>query len=434
MSNPCRIPGLVEVSKANDEPRQMTSPPLPLPLSGFRVLDLTRFLAGPYCTMVLADLGADVVKLEQPGTGDQSRRFGPFTGGESYTFIQANRGKRSVSLDLKDPRGLALARRLADGADLVVENFRPGVADSLGLGYAELSRDRDDLLYCSISGFGQTGPYAGRPGFDIMAQGVTGLMRMTGEPGPDARPAKAGIAVNDVAAGVTAVYSILAAQLVRAQTGIGQRIDVALTDALLAWTVWEAGMWFGGGTLASPNGTRHRLTAPYQAFRTSDGYVTIGANTDRLWHRAVAALGCTRWLSDPRFATGADRLANVDELEAEIEEVTVTQTTAHWVAAFDAAGVPAGPVLRYDETLADPQVRAREMIVQMEHPIMGPVQTLGQPAKFSRSRTGSSRPAPWLGQHTRPVLAELGLGDAEIDALAAAGIAYDAHPERHHDG
>jgi crotonobetainyl-CoA:carnitine CoA-transferase CaiB-like acyl-CoA transferase len=258
-------------------------------------------------------------------------------------------------------------------------------------------------------------------------------MRMTGEPGPDARPAKAGIAVNDVAAGVTAVYSILAAQLVRATTGAGQHIDVALTDALLAWTVWEAGMWFGDGTLATPNGTRHRLSAPYQAYRTADGYVTIGASGDRLWHRAVAALGSPRGLSGPRFATAADRLAHVDELEAEIERVTMTRTTAEWVAALDAAGVPAGPVLRYDETLADPQVRAREMIVEMEHPIMGTVRTLGQPAKFSRSRTGSPRPAPWLGQHTRSVLAELGLADAEIDTMAADGVAYDAHPERRRD-
>ena len=402
--------------------------PLPLPLSGFRVLDLTRFLAGPYCTMVLADLGADVIKLEQPGTGDESRTYGPFVNGESYTFIQANRGKRSVALDVKDPRGGGLARRLADTADLVIENFRPGVADRLGLGYAELSRSRPDLLYCSISGFGQTGPYAGRPGFDIMAQGATGLMRMTGEPG--GRPAKAGIAVNDLAAGMTAVYSVLAAQLVRAATGIGQRIDIALTDALLAGTVWEAGMWFGDGTLAAPNGSRHRLSAPYQAFRTADGYVTIGASSDHLWRRAVAALGCPRWLDDPRFASVAERLAHVDELEAEVEKVTVTRTTAEWLAVLDAAGVPAGPVLRYDETLDDPQVRAREMIVEMEHPIMGTVRTLGQPAKFSRSRTGSARPAPWLGQHTRSVLAELGLDAAEIDGLAAAGVAYDAHPER----
>lgn len=400
----------------------------PLPLSGFRVLDLTRFLAGPYCTMVLADLGADVIKLEPPDGGDDSRTYGPFVNGESYTFIQANRGKRSVALDLKQPRGRELARRLADTADLVIENFRPGVADRLGLGYAELSRDRPGLLYCSISGFGQTGPYAGRPGFDIMAQGVTGLMRMTGQPG--GRPAKAGIAVNDLAAGVTAVYSILAAQLVRSRTGAGQYIDISLTDALLAWTVWEAGMWFGDGTLALPNGTRHRLSAPYQAYRTADGYVTIGASSDRLWRRAAGALGCPHWLDDPRFGSATDRITHVGELEAEIERVTVTRTTAEWLAALDAVGVPAGPVLRYDETLADPQVRAREMIVEMDHPIMGQVRTLGQPAKFSRSRTGSARPAPWLGQHTRPVLTELGLDAAEIAGLEKAGVTYDAHPEK----
>jgi crotonobetainyl-CoA:carnitine CoA-transferase CaiB-like acyl-CoA transferase len=419
----------VDVTGDADPPGGPGSPGAPpLPLSGFRVLDLTRFLAGPYAAMVLADLGADVIKLEQPGTGDESRTYGPFVNGESYSFIQANRGKRSVALDLKDPRGAALARRLADAADLVIENFRPGVAARLGLGYAELSRDRPGLLYCSISGFGQTGPYAARPGFDIMAQGVTGLMRMTGE--PDGRPAKAGIAVNDLVAGLTAVYSILAAQLLRQQSGTGQYIDISLTDALLAGTVWEAGMWFGDGTLATANGTRHRLSAPYQAYRTADGYVTMGASSDHLWRRAVVALGCPRWLDDPRFASVADRLAHVGELEAEIEKVTVTRTTAEWLAALDAAGVPAGPVLRYDETLDDPQVRAREMIVEMEHPIMGTVRTLGQPAKFSRSRTGSARPAPWLGQHTRSVLAELGLSDAEIGALADAGVAYDAHPER----
>jgi crotonobetainyl-CoA:carnitine CoA-transferase CaiB-like acyl-CoA transferase len=404
--------------------------PLPLPLAGFRVLDLTRFLAGPYCSMVLADLGADVIKLEQPDGGDDSRQYGPFVNGESYRFIQVNRGKRSVAVDLKDPRGRAVAQRLAGISDLVMESFRPGVADRLGMGYQALRNGRPDLLYCSISGFGQTGPYRGRPGFDIMAQGATGMMRMTGQ--PDGRPAKAGIAVNDLAAGMTAVQAILAAQLVRSATGIGQYIDIALTDALLAWTVWETGAWFGDGEVAGPTGTRHRVSAPYQAYRTEDGYVTIGAGNERLWRRTADALGAVRWLDDPRFAGPAARMEHIDELEAEIEAVTRTRGTAHWLAVLDAAGVPAGPVLRHDEALADPQVTAREMIVEMEHPLMGRVRTLGQPAKFSRSRTGAyDRPAPWLGQHTTTVLGELGLTDAEIGDLISGGVARDARPDAH---
>jgi len=403
----------------------------PLPLDGFRVLDFTRFLAGPYCTMVLADLGADVIKLEQPGSGDDSRLYGPFINGESYSFAQVNRGKRSVCMDLKDPRGAALVKALAVRADLVIESFRPGVARRLGLGYQAL-RDcgRPDLLYCSISGYGQTGPYKDRPGFDIMAQGVSGLMRMTGH--PDGRPAKAGIAVNDLAAGMTAVQAVLAAQLVRQRTGQGQYIDISLVDAVLAWTIWEAAAWFGAGTVATPTGTRHRLSAPYQAYRTKDGYVTIGAGSERLWRRTAAALGAPGLLEDPRFGTPAARIAHVDELEAEIERVTATRTTREWIDALDAAGIPAGPVLRYDEALADPQVEAREMIREMEHPLMGRIRTLGQPAKYSVSVPGAyHRPPPWLGQHTAQVLTELGLADeAELADLAVAGVSYNAHPER----
>ena len=273
----------------------------PLPLAGFRVLDLTRFLAGPYAAMVLADLGADVIKVEQPEGGDNSRHFGPFhSSGESWPFIQANRGKRSVALDVRHPRGRELALRLAARSDLVMESFRPGVAARLGLSYDDVRALRPDVLYCSVSAFGQTGPYASRPGFDIMAQGVTGVLRMTGQPG--GRPAKVGFAVNDIAAGMTAVQSVLAAQLVRAATGTGQYIDVALTDSLLAWTVWEAGAFFGAGDVPQPAGTRHRLSAPYQAFRTRDGYVTIAAFTDRLWERTAHALGAPQWLADPGSA------------------------------------------------------------------------------------------------------------------------------------
>jgi crotonobetainyl-CoA:carnitine CoA-transferase CaiB-like acyl-CoA transferase len=402
----------------------------PLPLAGFRVLDLTRFLAGPYAAMVLADLGADVIKVEQPEGGDNSRTFGPFhESGESWSFIQANRGKRSVALDVRDPRGRELALKLAARSDLVLESFRPGVAARLGLSYDDVRALRPDVLYCSVSAFGQTGPQKSRPGFDIMAQGVTGVLRMTGQ--PDGRPAKVGFAVNDIAAGMTAVQSILAAQLVRAATGVGQHIDVALVDSLIAWTVWEAGGYFGAGNVPQPAGTRHRLSAPYQAYRTKDGYITIAAFTDRLWQRTAHALGAPQWLDDPRFRTPPERIAHIDHLEALIEAVTVTKTTAEWLAVLDEAGIPAGPVLRYDEALRDAQLQAREMIVEMDHPLMGRVRTLGQPAKFSASRPGAyDRPAPWLGQHTAQVLrAELGVTDAELEELTKAGIAYDKHPE-----
>jgi crotonobetainyl-CoA:carnitine CoA-transferase CaiB-like acyl-CoA transferase len=421
------------MDSSGDPPhRDLPHGDLPLPLAGFRVLDLTRFLAGPYAAMVLADLGADVIKVEQPDGGDESRNSGPFhAGGESWSFIQANRGKRSVALDLKDPRGRELALRLAARCDLVMESFRPGVAARLGLSYDDVRAVRPDVLYCSVSAFGQTGPYAARPGFDIMAQGVTGVLRMTGQ--PDGRPAKVGFAVNDIAAGMTAVQSILAAQLVRAATGSGQYIDIAMVDALIAWTVWEAGGYFGAGTVPRPTGTRHRLSAPYQAYRTKDGYVTIGAFTDRLWQRTARALGAPDWLGDPRFATPGTRMAHVDDLEAVIETVTVTRTTAEWVKVLDEAGVPAGPVLRYDETLRHEQLLAREMIVEMDHPLMGQVRTLGQPAKFSRSKTGAyGTPAPWLGQHTAQVLRdELNVTDAEIGELTRAGVAYDNDKEVH---
>src|SRR6201991_1163296 len=307
-----------------------------LPLDGFRVLDFTRFLSGPYCTMVLAELGADVIKIEEPVTGDDSRRLAPKVNGESYPFAMPNRSKRSISLDLKAERGRELFLRLARDTDLVIENFRPGVARRLGIDYETVRTVRPDVLYCAISGFGQTGPYRDRPGFDIMAQGATGLMRMTGEPG--GRPAKVGIAINDIAAGATAIYSVLAAQIQRSHTGEGQYMDISLVDAGLAWTVWESGAYFGAGEVPQPTGTRHRRSTPYQAYRTSDGYVTVGANNDRLWARLVThVLGRTEWLTDPRFATLPARMEHIDELEVEIERLTITRDTGEWIKLLDRA-------------------------------------------------------------------------------------------------
>jgi crotonobetainyl-CoA:carnitine CoA-transferase CaiB-like acyl-CoA transferase len=399
-----------------------------LPLDGFRVLDLSRFLSGPYTTMVLAELGADVVKVERFPEGDDSRRLGPKVNGESYPFGMPNRSKRSLALDLKSPTGRDVFLRLAAQSDLVIENFRPGVVRRLGIDYEAVREGRPDILYCSISGFGQTGPYRDRPGFDIMAQGVTGLLRMTGQ--PDGRPAKVGIAINDIAAGSTAIYSIMAAQMVRERTGNGQYIDISLVDAGLAWTLWEAGAYFGSGEVPAAAGTRHRRSTPYQAFRTVDGYVTIGANNDRLWQRfAQDVVHRPDWLTDPRFETLPDRMEHIDELEREIEAVTTTRTTNEWVEILDKAGVPGGPVLTYDETLADPHVVARDMVVDLDHPIIGPMRTVGTGARFSGLDFEVRGPAPWLGQHTSEVLGERGLTENEIAGLFDDGVVFDEHPE-----
>jgi crotonobetainyl-CoA:carnitine CoA-transferase CaiB-like acyl-CoA transferase len=399
-----------------------------LPLDGFRVLDLSRFMSGPYTTMVLAELGADVVKVERFPEGDDSRRLSPKVNGESYPFGMPNRSKRSLALDLKSEAGRDLFLRLAAESDLVMENFRPGVVRRLGIDYDTVRTVRPDILYCSISGFGQTGPYRDRPGFDIMAQGVTGLMRMTGQ--PDGRPAKVGIAINDIAAGATAIYSIMAAQMVRQRTGEGQYIDISLVDAGLAWTLWEAGAYFGNGEVPAPAGTRHRRSTPYQAYRTSDGFVTIGANNDRLWQRFVQdVVERPEWLTDPRFTSLTDRMAHIDDLEREIEAITTTRTTDEWVEICDKAGVPGGPVLTYDETLADPHVLARDMVVDVDHPIIGPMRTVGTGARFSGIDYEVRGPAPWLGQHTAEVLTERGLSDDEVGRLFDDGVVFDEHPD-----
>ncbi|MGH8868800.1 MAG: CaiB/BaiF CoA transferase family protein [Actinomycetes bacterium] len=399
-----------------------------LPLDGFRVLDLTRFLSGPYCTMVLAELGADVVKVERFPEGDDSRRLSPKVNGESYPFGMPNRSKRSIALDLKSPAGRDLFLRLAADADTVIENFRPGVMRRLGVDYEAVKAVRPDVIYVSISGFGQTGPYRDRPGFDIMAQGVGGFLRMTGQ--PDGRPAKVGIAINDIAAGATAIYSVMGAQMVRQRTGEGQYIDISLVDAGLAWTVWESGAFFGSGEAPLPTGTRHRRSTPYQAYRTSDGFVTIGAANDRLWERLCRdALDRPEWLTDPRFATLPDRMAHIDELEGEIEAITTTRTTDDWIETLDKAGIPGGPVLTYEETLNDPHVQARDMVVDLEHPIIGPMRTIGTGAKFSDLDFTVRGPAPWLGQHTAEVLRERGLDADEVARLFDDGVVFDAHPD-----
>ncbi|MFN7753975.1 MAG: CaiB/BaiF CoA transferase family protein [Pseudomonadota bacterium] len=397
-----------------------------LPLDGVKVVDLTNVLAGPFCTMTLSDLGAEVLKVENFPEGDLSRRLSPKVNDESYCFAMVNRNKRSIGLDLKNPRGKEVFMKLAAGADIILENMRPDAKFHMGVDYESVKKVNAQIIYASISGFGQTGPYAKKGGYDIVAQGMTGIMRMTGEPG--GRPAKVGIAMNDVAGGVTALYAILAAYIHRLRSGEGQYLETSLVDAGLAWMVWESAAFFGSGEVAMANGTRHRRSAPYQAFRTADGYVTIGANSEKMWASLCRqVLDRPDLLEDERFRGLQNRLANVEALQEEIERVLVTRPTAHWVPLLDAAAVPGGPVYTFDETVEDPHIKAREMFFDVDHPKIGRMKNIGYPVKFSRTPQQYRSPAPWLGQHTEEVLGELGYDARQVDALFRDSVVFDKY-------
>jgi crotonobetainyl-CoA:carnitine CoA-transferase CaiB-like acyl-CoA transferase len=393
---------------------------MPLPLEGVRVLDLTNVMAGPYCTMVLGDLGAEVIKLESL-EGDSTRNFEPKVNDESYCFAVLNRNKKSIAVDLKAPGGKDIVMKLAERSDIVIENFRPGVVKKLGLDYDSLKKVNPSIIYASMSGFGQTGPYGRKGGFDIIAQGLSGIMMMTGEPG--GRPAKVGIAMNDIACGVTTLYGILGAFIGKLRHGEGQFLETSLLEAGLAWSIWEFGAYYGWGEKPTATGTRHRRSAPYQAFRSKDGYVTVGASGEKLWRAFVTqVVQQPQWLEDPRFERNALRVQNVDALQELIESILETQTTAHWVEKLDAAGVPGGPVYTYDQTLVDPQVQHRRMVYDIEHPKIGMMKTLGLPVKSSGDLTQIRKPAPLHGQHTTEVLRTLGFSDAQVRGLLAEGV------------
>lgn len=393
---------------------------MPLPLEGIRVLDLTNVMAGPYCTMVLGDLGAEVIKLESLD-GDSTRNFEPKVNDESYCFAVLNRNKKSISVDMKAPEGKAIVMKLAAQADIVIENFRPGVVKKLGIAYDEVKQVNPGIIYASMSGFGQTGPYGRKGGFDIIAQGMSGIMMMTGHPG--GRPAKVGIAMNDIACGVTTLYGILGALIGKLRHGQGQYLETSLLEAGLAWSIWEFGAWFGGGEKPTATGTRHRRSAPYQAFRSKDGYVTVGASGDKLWRAFVEqVVNKPEWLQDPRFEKNPLRVKNVEALQELIESVLVTQPTAYWVEKLDAAGVPGGPVYTYDQTLSDPQVQHRRMVYDIDHPKIGAMKTLGLPIKSNGDLTLIRKPAPLHGQHTEEVLRAVGYSEAQVRSLLAEGV------------
>ena len=391
------------------------------PLQDVRVIDLSHIMAGPACSMLLADMGADVIKVERMPDGDDSRRMVPPTiADQSAAFLMMNRNKRGIALDLRTEGGRNVLSRLLKNADVLIENFRRGTMERMGLGYDALHALNPRLIYCSISGFGRTGPYADRGGFDLVAQGMSGLMSITGE-GPGHPPVKVGAPVTDITAGILACVGILATLHARESSGQGQMVDTSLFEAGIIQTYWHSAMCFATGRAPGPMGTAHPLNAPYQAFPTSDGWITVGAANQGNWLRLVEALEAPNLRDDPSFATNADRMRNLEMLTATLTPLFKRRSSAEWLRRLEQAGVPAGPVLEVGEMHRDPQALAREMIVQTEHPTAGPVKAIGLPIKFSDTPGGVRRSAPLFGQDTREILRDHGFSDGEIEQLAEQG-------------
>lgn len=391
------------------------------PLTGLKVIDLSHVMAGPTCAMLLADMGANVIKVEKIPGGDDVRRMTPPTiAGESAAFLMMNRNKRGVALDLKTEAGRAVLSRLLQDADVLLENYRCGAMERMGFGYEALHASNPRLIYCSISGFGRTGPYADRGGFDLVAQGMSGLMSITGE-GPGCPPVKLGAPVTDITAGILACAGILAALYSRQSTGQGQMVDTSLFEAGIIHTYWQSAIAFATGQAPGPMGTGHPLNAPYQAFPAADGWITVGAANQGNWLRLLEALEAPELGYDPRFTNNAERMRNLPALNAALTPLFRRRSSAEWLRRLEEAGVPAGPVLNINQMHADPQTLAREMIVETAHPKAGRVRAIGLPIKFSDTPGDTRRAAPLLGQHTREVLRDHGFSDTQINQMAALG-------------
>src|SRR5918998_665637 len=396
------------------------------PLNGMKVLDLTHVMAGPTCTLMLADMGADVIKVEKRPDGDDTRRMiPPNVGDQAASFLMMNRNKRGLALDLKTSGGAEILRRLALKADVLVENFGPGVMERLGFGYEDLRNANRSLIYCSLSGFGRTGPYRHRRGFDLVAQAMSGIMTFTGD-GPDSPPAKCGPPLSDITAGILAALGIVSAYAHRLKTGEGQWVETSLFEAALVQTYWQSAIALATGEAPRAMGSAHPLNAPYQAFETEDGWIVVGGANQTNWMRVLDAIGAPELASDPRFRDNAGRMAHLLELEAELARRFRTKPAKHWLTALDGEGVPCGPVYDMLQALADPQTIAREMVVEVEHSTLGPTKTLGLPIKFSETPGKVRSGAPVYGEDTRAILAEAGFSAEEISAFEREGAVISA--------
>jgi len=394
-------------------------------LDGLKVIELAHIMSGPTAGMLLADMGADVIKVEKIPGGDDTRRFiPPEVNGEASAFMMMNRNKRGIALDLKQDAARSVLRRLIDRADVVIENFRVGTLEKLNLGYDVLRLGNPALIYCAISGYGRTGPDAQKGGFDLVAQGLSGLMRITGEPG--GAPTKVGSPVTDINAGILAALAIVSAYVHRLRTGKGQMVDTSLLEAGVMQTFWQSAVFLGSGVEIGALGSAHPLTAPYQAFETQDGWITVGASNQANYVRLTQVLEAPELLADERFCDNGSRMANLPALVDRLTRHFKRKRSSEWLAALGAAGVPAGPVLSIAAMLDHPQVLAREMIVETRHPNAGATRAIGCPMKFSDTPAQIRRPAPLFGEHTREVLTEAGLDDAEIKALLDTSAAIQS--------
>ena len=390
------------------------------PLKGMKVVELAHIMAGPACGMMLADMGADVIKVEKPD-GDDTRRFlPPDINGESAAFMMMNRNKRGISLNLKDPDAIDVLRKLLADADVVIENYRHDTMKRLGLDYETLRALNPKIVYCAISGFGRTGPYAERGGFDLIAQGMSGLMSITGE-GPGRPPVKPGAPIADITAGFLGALGCVSAYSHAQKTGQGQMVDTSLFEAGIALTYWQSAIAFATGQSPGALGSAHPLNAPYQSFRTQDGWINIGAANQRNWLRLLDVIGAPELDDDPRFGSNEDRNNNLSELVPILERYFTQNDTATWIAQMEQAGLPAGPVMDICQMHSDPQAIARDMIVETTHPVAGPVKVIGLPIKFGDTPGGVATPAPTLGQHAREILLEHGYQPAQIEALEQQG-------------
>ena len=417
-----RLPDLRKGENATRSRNEVGRYSVPMsPLDGIRVIDLSRVVAGPFCTMTLADMGADVIKIEEPGRGDESRAFGPpFQGGESPYFLSINRNKRSCTVDLKHKTGKAILRRLLEGADVLIENFRPGALARLGFGYPTVSAAHPGLVYCSISGFGDEGPDAARPGYDLIVQGESGLMDVTGAAnGP---PTRVGTSIADLTSGLMAAQGILLALYARSTTGRGQHVRVAMLDAVASLLTYNTGIYFASGESPTRRGNDHPSVAPYQTLRAKDGWINLGIANDSLWTRYCGAVERPDLRDDPRFATAPARVEHRGTLMPIIEELTAARTVHEWMELLGAAGVPCGRIRNVAEVCTHPQLVERGKIVERPHPTAGAVQMIGQPIELSETPARIETAPPLLGEHTDAVLREAGYSEAAIEGFRAGGV------------